>query len=141
MLFITQLRNEHDMLLVSADELEAACSGPLPDGLTPLLVLLERFNQLLQIHLLREDSILYPAIIGGSDAEAANVAAAFQAELGFLGSHVSEFDQKWATTEISSSWALFQEEMKKLVQELRYRIERENEDLYPLAERCPRLAA
>lgn len=141
MLFITQLRNEHDMLLAMADELEGACLGPQPDVLGPLVVLLERFNQLLQIHLLREDNILYPAIIAGSDAEAANVAAAFQAELGFLGNHVSEFDQKWAPAEISRLWPIFQQEIKRLVQGLRYRIERENEELYPFVEACPQLAA
>nr|MDP8995075.1 hemerythrin domain-containing protein [Pseudomonadota bacterium] len=67
MLFITQLRHEHEVLLTLADELESVCSGARPDNMTPLLVLLERFNQLLQIHLLREDSVLYPAIINGSD--------------------------------------------------------------------------
>lgn len=141
MQFIRELRNEHDILLALADELERACSGSQPEALTPLLVLIERFNQLLQIHLLREDNILYPAIIAGGNVEAPDVAATFQAELGFLGSHVSEFDQKWSTSEISSSWDAFQDDMRTLVQQLRYRIERENEDLYPLAERIPKVAA
>ena len=141
MLFITQLLNEHDMLLALGDELETACSGPQPDDLAGLVVLLERFNQLLQIHLLREDNILYPAIIDGSNTEAAKVAAAFQAELGFLGSHVSEFDQRWAPAEISRSWPVFQQEICRLVEELRYRIERENDELYPLMEAHPALAA
>lgn len=141
MLFIAELRNEHDMLLALADQLERATSGSQPDALTPLLVLLERFNQLLQIHLLREDTFLYPALIAGDDVEAANVAACFQAELGLLGSHVLEFDQKWSTTEISRSWLEFRQDIMKLVEELRFRIERENEDLYPLAERFPKLAA
>lgn len=140
-MFMAQLRNEHDMLLALAGELETACSGPKPDALMPLLVLLERFNQLLQIHLLREDSILYPSIISGGSREEADVAARFQEELGLLGSHVSEFDEKWTTTRITSCWPGFQDEMRKLVEELRHRVERESEELFPLADRYTPLAA
>ncbi|MDP8994655.1 MAG: hemerythrin domain-containing protein [Pseudomonadota bacterium] len=141
MLFITQLRHEHDLLLTLADELESACSGERPDDLTPLLVLLERFNQLLQIHLLREDSVLYPAMIEGEDPDAATLAILFQDELGGLDRHLAEFDAKWANADISTRWFEFCLEIAGLAAELRLRIERENEELYPLAERCPRLAA
>lgn len=140
MLFTTQMRNEHDLLLGMTDELELVCSAPKPDGLTPLLILLERFNQLLQVHLLREDSILYPNMLNGKDPEAATVAAAFQAELGRLDAHVAQFEKEWTTGEISSRWPAFCEDVSTLLQELRLRIEKENEELYPLAERSPRTA-
>jgi iron-sulfur cluster repair protein YtfE (RIC family) len=140
-MLMAQLRNEHDMLLALAGELETACAGPKPDALMPLLILLERFNQLLQIHLLREDSVLYPSIISGGSREEADLASRFQEELGLLGSHVSEFDQTWTTTEISRSWPGFQEQIGALVGELRHRIERESEELFPLADRYTPLAA
>lgn len=147
MLFTTQLRHEHDLLLAMADELEVVCSGPRPEGLIPLLILLERFNQLLQVHLLREDSILYPNMLSGNDREAATVAAAFQAELGSLDAHVAQFEKEWTTGEISSRWPAFCQDLHILLQELRVRIARENEELYPMAERpaqsapAPKVAA
>lgn len=140
MLFTTQMRSEHDLLLALTDDLELVCSAPRPDGLTPLLILLERFIQLLQVHLLREDSILYPNMLGGNDPEAATVAATFQAELGSLDAHVAQFESEWTTSEISSRWPTFCEDISILLQELRLRIERENEELYPLAERSTRIA-
>ncbi len=140
MLFTTQMRNEHDLLLALTDDLELVCSAPRPDDLTALLILLERFIQLLQVHLLREDSILYPNMLKGNDREAATIAAAFQAELGSLDAHVAQFEREWTTGEISSRWSAFCEDVSTLLQELRLRIERENEELYPLAERSTRIA-
>ena len=135
MLLTTQLRNEHDLLLALANDLEAVCSAPRPDGFTPLSILLERFYQLLQIHLLREDSILYPRMLAGSDQNAATVAAAFQAELGSVDSHVARFEKEWTPGEISGRWPAFCQDIRVLLEELRARIERENDELYPLAER------
>lgn len=138
MLCTTELRYEHDLLLALADDLEVVCSAPRPDNLAPLLILFERFNQFLQIHLLREDSILYPNMLSGKDPEAAVVAAAFQAELGSLDAHVAQFEREWTTSEISSRWPAFCQDVSTLFKELRIRIERENAELYPLVERSTR---
>lgn len=139
--FQTQLRHEHDLLLVAAEELKALCPERRPDDLTPLLIVLERFNQLLQIHLLREDSVLYPAILAAKDPEAAAVAAKFQAELGCLDAHLAGFDERWLTNRISSEWRSFRDEMGALLEALRLRVERENAELLPLYGACVDLAA
>ena len=141
MLFTTQLRSEHDLLLSLADDLQLVCSAPRPEDLTPVLILLERFTQLLQVHLLREDSILYPNMLKGVNPEAASVAAAFQAELGSLDAHVAEFEREWTVGEIRSRWPAFCQDVSTLLKELRLRIERENEELYPLAGRSAQRAA
>ena len=54
MLFLRQLRDEHELLMELADQLEAAAPEVEPADYTQVFVLLARFGQLLQIHLLRE---------------------------------------------------------------------------------------
>ncbi len=116
------------------DELEMVSSGDAPDDLTPLFFLLGRFVQLLQVHLLREDSVLYPAMISGSDDDAASIARQFQEELGSLDTRVQKFDSLWMGAEVSDRWQEFREELGGLLKDLRIRIRRENEELYPLIE-------
>ena len=141
MLFTDQLRNEHDLLLGIADELGHVISGAVPDDLTPLFLILGRFNQLLQVHLVREDAVLYPAIIEGRDAAAALVASGFQEELGDLAARIEAFDRKWVGGQISTCWSDFCEDLANLLEDLRLRIRRENEELYPLIEVCADIAA
>lgn len=141
MLSTDQLRNEHDLLLGIADELEQAISAGVPDDLTPLFLILSRFNQLLQVHLVREDDVLYPAIIRGRDTEAAAVATRFQEDLGSLATEIEAFDRKWVGGQISTCWPDFCEDVTGVVKKLRMRIERENEELYPLIERRAAVAA
>ena len=141
MTYTTQLRSEHDLLLGLADELEAASSGEAPGDFTPLFILLGRFAELLQTHLLREDNMLYPAMLDSRDAEAASVAAVFQEEIGGLATRLEHFEATWTGIEISRRWPDFREEIQGLLEDLRVRIGRENDELYPLMERFPDLAA
>ena len=141
MLSVAELRNEHDLLLVLADELEAVSVGDPPFDLTPIFVRLSRFAQLLQIHLLREDSLLYPALIASGDRRLAAVAATFQDELGDLDILVEAYEQKWTGSAISYRWADFCEDTGTLLRRVRTRIHREDEGLYPLLEGLTELAA
>ena len=141
MLSIAELRSEHDMLLMLADELEAVSVGDPPFDLTPIFVHLSRFAQLLQIHLLREDSALYPALAASGDRRLAAVAAAFQDELGDLDKLVEAYEREWTGSAISYRWADFCEHTGTLLRRVRTRIHRENEGLYPLLEGVTELAA
>jgi iron-sulfur cluster repair protein YtfE (RIC family) len=137
---ITQLRNEHDLLLGMADEMAAMITPEPPHDLTPLFFLLARFNQLLHVHLAREDVILYPPILEGADPEAAAVAAYFLSELATLEGQLQRFESTWTGGEVSSCWTDFCTDLRELVDSLRHRIARENEELYPLLSEARRAA-
>jgi iron-sulfur cluster repair protein YtfE (RIC family) len=127
-----QLRNEHDLLLGMADEMAAVITPEPPHDLTPVFFLLARFNQLLHVHLAREDVIVYPPMIGGNDPHAAAVATAFLNELATIDEQVQRFESTWTGGEVSSCWTDFCQDLRELVTSIRRRIERENEELYPL---------
>ena len=138
MLSIAHLRSEHDVLLALADEIERATCVDEPACLPSLIIIWERFNQLLDIHLLREDEVLYPAALEGGDPEVAAVAAVLREELGALEHHADAFARKWTEGEVTRSWKAFSLELKSLLAEVRARIEREEVELYPLVENAGR---
>lgn len=95
-MYLTEtLRNEHDQLLVLADWLGAANTDALPENLTPIFVLLARFNRLLWAHLSKEDRILYPAVLGSTDMDTASMGRRFQEEVGSLHEQARKFEEEW----------------------------------------------
>ncbi|HEX8192570.1 MAG TPA: hemerythrin domain-containing protein [Allosphingosinicella sp.] len=138
----TQLRYEHDLLIGMAEALGAAARGDAPPADLPrLLLLLGQFTQLLQVHLLREDSVLYPALEASGDRVTAALAAAMREEHGALHRHIAAFDEAWTPEAIRRRWRDFGADIADLLDMVEQRIERENEDLYPLLAERTDLAA
>ena len=132
MSYLNELRNEHGMLLAIADQLEALSDAGPPDDFTPLFLALSRFNQLLEIHLLREDAVLYPRLRDGLDRVLAETAERFENEVGDLHDLQQEFDRRWTGARISTEWDSFGFDLRTLLGALRTRIGREDKELYPL---------
>jgi hemerythrin-like domain-containing protein len=131
--FTTQLRYEHDLLVGMAEALGAGARGDAPPAELPrFLLLLGQFTQLLQVHLLREDSVLYPALESARDWVTAALASAMREEHGALGRHIAAFDRHWTGDEIRRRWPDFCADLADMLDMVRQRIERENDELYPL---------
>lgn len=109
----------------------------------PIARLIGKLNVLLRVHFAYEDTILYPLMMRSGDGEAAALAHVFATETGSLAPQFEDFVQRWSgPTAIDSMFDLFREEATRLFAALAARIERENDLLYPLAERVtePRVA-
>ena len=140
--FRTQLRYEHDLLVGMAEALGAgARSDAAPPELPQLLLLLGQFTQLLQVHLLREDSVLYPALESSNDRIVVALAAGMREEHGALARHVRAFEQTWSADEIRRRWRDFTADLSDILDMVRQRIDRENDELYPLLDAAPDAAA
>ena len=101
----------------------------------PIARQIGKLNALLRVHFAYEDSILYPAMVGSGDGEAAALAHHFDEEMGALAEGFEEFARRWSgPTVIAGMFELFREEATALFAGLGARIERENDLLYPLAE-------
>jgi hemerythrin-like domain-containing protein len=140
--FTTQLRYEHELLIGMSEALGAGtrCDAPPPD-LPRLLTLLSQFTQLLRVHLLREDSVLYPALEASADRVTAALAARMREEHGALDRHVAAFDQTWSSDEIRRRWRDFSADVADFLDIVRLRIDRENDELYPLLDPLEDVAA
>jgi iron-sulfur cluster repair protein YtfE (RIC family) len=137
---IDLLRQQHD----AAEEMAAAIMSLVASyrddyDAIPIARLIGKLNVLLRVHLAYEDTILYPDMISGGDGEAAALAFQFSKEMGSLAPEFEDFVRRWSgPTIIAAMFDTFHEEATSLMAALGARIERENDLLYPLAERLAR---
>jgi iron-sulfur cluster repair protein YtfE (RIC family) len=109
----------------------------------PIARQLGKLNTLLRVHLAYEDTILYPELIRCGDGKTAALAHLFAEETGAIAPQFEDFVRRWSgPTAIDSMFESFRDEATMLFAALAARIERENDLLYPLAERAiqPRAA-
>lgn len=130
------LRRQHDAAVVLVGEITQLAEQLDQPGVPYRVgLLLAKLTGLLRIHFAQEDKLLYPYMMLSTHAEASDMALEFQAEMGGLGSAYDAFAQRWASGEaIGARPALFRTEAKAVFAALARRIERENAQLYPLAD-------
>lgn len=131
------LRPQHD----AAEEIAAAIVSIIAayrddyDAI-PIARLVAKLNALLRVHFAYEETILCPSLIRSQDAEIAAVAADFAAANESLAPQFEEFARRWSgPTIIAAMFDRFREEATALLAALGARIERENDQLLPLAAR------
>jgi iron-sulfur cluster repair protein YtfE (RIC family) len=129
-----KLRDDHDALL----ELAGIFRDILKQTVVPAGVDLVKFRSVfskeLLAHLTREDWLLYPALLQSSDKVIATTAQIFIDEMGGLLAAYKSWSGAWPTERIVANWATFVTETSALLDVLALRIERENNELYPLVE-------
>jgi len=129
------LMHEHDALDRLAEQLDRAigeASGPS----TPALAARERLSTALIAHVAKEDSAIYPRLIGGNDASAAAAAQEVIHEFRDLMVDWIDYARDWDRDRALAEWDSFAAATRALLARLRGRIKRENELLYPLALRA-----
>ena len=114
-----ELRRQHE----AATQLMTGISGQIdayrgPDDAYRLTLGVAQLLGLLRVHLMVEDGHLYPDLMGG------------------LAERLEEFAMHWSTSPgIAARFGEFREETRELFAALETRILRENQQLYPLADR------
>jgi len=136
------LRRQHDAAVALVEELGAGIrSYRSTEDAYDIALKLTKLKGLLRIHFAHEDRMLYPAMIAGVDRIAAQTALGFQNEMGGLNAAFEAYASKWAlSSNIASAFANFRDESADIFGKLANRIERENEDLYPLADQMQEAA-
>ncbi|HEX6958680.1 MAG TPA: hemerythrin domain-containing protein [Ferrovibrio sp.] len=97
--------------------------------------LLAEFTSRLSTHLSVEDHTLYPTLLAAGDRNLATMATRYQNEMGDLYKSYMEFWQRWRTSgALHREIDRFLPEARQIFARLRARIEREDRELYPLAD-------
>lgn len=131
---IDQLVQQHKQILSLAEEL-----NPLLDNVADTHVavkareILDKFSALLDSHLKVEDSLLYPALMHSSNDKVRQTASTFSEQMGHLLVDVRRYMEKWTTSIYIAAEAIdFTKETIALLAVLMNRIEKENNELFPL---------
>jgi len=130
------LRAQHQLVLKTLDDLERALSGPDEHAATlRALALTARLERDLGEHLLAEEAYLYPLLARRGQAEVRGVAAQFAEESRGVRACFAAFFARWprAPVALGARFPDFVSEVNVLLRALRYRIAREEAELFPLA--------
>lgn len=132
---IAPFREEHDLLAEIAGQIRKFVTQPEPSDAVELFHLRMHFSRKLIAHLHSEDWTLYTLLRASKDKETAALADRFSKEMGQLSVRYLAYARRWTTTAAGADWPGFCEATIEMLDALAERIERENNQLYPRAER------
>lgn len=134
-----RFREQHSDLLAVAQEIETLIRpNVLADNVEKARSALSRLFGKLHVHLSGEDQGLYPRLYASEDARLKSMAKQFSDEMGNITGVIKEYNQRWLlVSKIRQDPAGFCEQTAALLKALRNRIERENTQLYKLADEVP----
>lgn len=135
---IGRLRAEHAALVTLSGFLMEMVAAPNPPRPTALASVRGMLRDTLIRHLKCEDWALYPKLQAKGDPDLSRLAEEFVAEMGHIASDFAAYDTRWTAAAVEADWAGFCAETNGILDALAMRIKREEQDLYPVAERLAR---
>lgn len=132
---IERLRADHAAIETLSGFLSDMVAAPHPPRPTELASVRGMLRDTLMRHLKCEDWALYPRLKAKGDAELDRLAREFVDEMGHIASDFAAYDARWTAEAIDADWTGFCAATTTILGELATRIEREDRELYPAAER------
>ena len=129
-------RRQHQEILGLVKELQPQLNAVSLRDAAGVTTGLQRLATMLKAHLALEDSTLYPKLMTHADPTVAATARRYQQEIGGLQTAFSNYLERWPTaSSIQQEPDLFVSQTQQVVAALLARIEREDGELYPMADR------
>ncbi len=133
---IDKFKHDHAVILGRVGELRRLVQAGAADNAPAIANLVVSISAIIKLHLSSEDRVLYPALSASSDSAAVRTAERFKSEMGAIAAAYSEFSRKWIlASRVAAEPEAFREDANRVFKALHERIQRENRELYPLAER------
>jgi hypothetical protein len=132
---VDKFRQEHLDLLGAVALLREFVQAGVPQHADAICKQLLAMAGTIKLHLAAEDRVLYPALAQADDPFVAHVGRKFQQEMGGIAEAFAAFVARWnLASKIAADPAGFKDEANAIFKALHTRVQRENRDLYPLAE-------
>jgi hypothetical protein len=132
-----RFRRQHDELLQLSLEIDGALSAPaFPANAREVRRMMARLKGKLAVHSTMENEALYPHLLQHLDPEVRKLAQSLFDELGGIYDTFAAHHAQWSSVErIQAEPAAYVRHTQALFGKLKLRVERENSELYPLADR------
>ena len=137
MLSIDHMKRQHAEIDAAMADAMRAIDGELPaSDMGSVATLLSEISSMIDDHLRTEDGEVYEALIKYDDPEIKRAATQFHKNLGGLAEEFASYFKRYGSqAAIDANPGLFSYETRRLFERMRYRMQREETDLYPLLER------
>ena len=129
-----RLRAEHAALVTLSRIILGMADLPDPPVADDLANARTQLREALVRHLKCEEWIRVPRLMSTGDAELMRITREFEIEMGSLAADFVAYDEKWTRERVAADWPGFCRETKIVFDLLAMRVEREERELYPLAE-------
>lgn len=131
-----QFRKQHEGIVGLVQEISKKLdSRTVADNAQEMRLIISKLAGLVKVHLAMEDKALYPSLATSSDPTVTATAKRFMTEMGGISEAFNKYYEKWTTQAIRDQSDAFIRETQRLFNILGQRIERENNELYPLADK------
>ena len=132
-----RFRRQHEELLGLALEVDTALDPPaFPGNARDIRRMMARLKGKLVVHSTMENDALYPRLFQHADPSVRATAQALFEELGGIYDAFTGHHTKWNSVElIEADPSGYIRDTRAIFDKLRLRMERENHELYPLADR------
>lgn len=132
---IDKFKREHVDLLTSVTTLRELVQSGVHEHADAILKQLLSMSSVIKLHLGAEDRVLYPALASAADPLVAQTGKQFHDEMGGLAAAYAAFASRWNLTgKIAADPQGFRDAANAIFKALHQRVQRENRELYPLAE-------
>ncbi|HXD38444.1 MAG TPA: hemerythrin domain-containing protein [Rhodanobacter sp.] len=133
---IDRFRHEHVELFAAVTVLRGLVQRGIVENAGAIHQKLVMISALIKLHLAAEDRMLYPALLRAADPVVTQTSERFQQEMGGLAAAYVAFAAKWSvTSRIVADPQGFRDAANGVFKVLHERVQRENRELYPMAER------
>jgi hypothetical protein len=134
MISVSRLERQHaEIHKAMAAVMLAIDAGEVSSKATSLTAMLDDISGLVGSHLDIEDSEVYPTLIESMDPDVRRTAQQFRDNMSGIAQEFEGYAEKYRVPGcITSNAALFCYETRRIFERLRYRMKREENDLYPL---------
>ncbi|MFK2879156.1 hemerythrin domain-containing protein [Rhodanobacter hydrolyticus] len=133
---IERFKKEHVDLLSAVTLLRELVQQGCKEHAEAIHRQLSAMSSAIKLHLAAEDRMLYPALMRAADPAIAQTGQRFQEEMGGLATTYMAFATRWAlANKIAADPQGFRDDANEVFKALHQRVQRENRELYPLAER------
>jgi hemerythrin-like domain-containing protein len=136
MVRIKSFKTQHSEIMELANQISARLTpAEIERDPQSIRSLLSQLSGKLSVHLSMEDQTLYPLLMSHPDDRIKEMSRSFSNEMGGILSVYRQYKSKWPThMEISASPDEFIRETKQIFSVLAERIDKEDNQLYPLIE-------
>ncbi len=133
-----RFRKDHEGILNLVEKLSGALDvASLKSNPASTCMILAKMSGRLKVHLTTEDRTLYPNLINSPDPDVRKVAERFFNEMGNIKEVVDKYLEKWISpNSLKANPERFIDETKRLIDALKNRIQRENDELYEIADQA-----
>lgn len=144
MIDVEQLKRQHaEIEEVMAGAMRVIGAGEVSSEATMLTAMLADISRLIGSHLAIEDSDVYPILVESMDPDVSRTARQFRDNMSGIAQELKGYAERYQQpADITGDIARFGYETRRIFERVRYRMRREENDLYPLlVHRQPATAA